>query len=34
MFDERRLLHNLATEGGYSVSQTIDVVCHEIAHQW
>ena len=32
LFDERRFLN--AREGGYELYLAVDVICHEIAHQW
>jgi hypothetical protein len=34
MFDERRLLYNEAWEGAYGLQQVVNVICHEVAHQW
>lgn len=34
LFDERRLLYNEAWEGAYGLQQAVNVICHEVAHQW
>jgi hypothetical protein len=33
-FDQQRLLFNPKREAGYGMYRTLDVICHEVAHQW
>lgn len=34
MFDEKRLLFDQEWEGSYGMVQAVNVICHEMAHQW
>ncbi len=33
-FDQQRLLFNPKREAGYGMYRALDVICHEMAHQW
>lgn len=34
LFDERRILFSEGWEGAYGAAQAVNVLCHEVAHQW
>jgi aminopeptidase N len=34
LFDERRFLYSKEWDGAYGLLQAVNVICHEMAHQW
>jgi aminopeptidase N len=34
LFDERHFLYSKDWDGAYGLLQAVNVICHELAHQW